>query len=82
MSILTSPGVPAYRITLFYGPEYVEGPPKTIQCVFNVKKRSWKGGIQVVVELDEGQFARVGKSLQFDEWVEDISDSDSREPSD
>ena len=72
MSFLLSPGVPAYRITLFYGPEYVEGPPKIIQCVFNVKKRSWKGGVQIVVDLEEEQFTRVGKSLQFDAWVEDI----------
>ena len=72
MSTLSSPRVPAYRITLFYGPEYLESSPKTIQCVFNVKKRSWKGGVQIVVDLDEIQFMRVGKSLQFDEWLEDI----------
>ena len=72
MSFLSSPGVPAYRITLFYGPEYVEGNPKIIQCVFNVKKRSWKGGVQIVVDLEEEQFTRVGKSLHFDAWVEDI----------
>jgi len=72
MSTLSSPRVPAFRITLFYGPEYVEGSPKTIQCVFNVKKRSWKGGVQIVVDLDELQFVRVGKSLQFNEWLKDI----------
>ena len=72
MSTLSSPRVPAYRITLFYGPEYIQGSPSIIQCVFNVKKRSWKGGVQIVVDVEEVQFVRVGKSMQFDEWVENI----------
>ena len=72
MSTLSSPQVPAYRITLFYGPEYIEGNPKTIHCVFNVKKRSWKGGVQIVVDVDQLQFRRIEKSCQFDEWLDDI----------
>ncbi|GJL66337.1 MAG: hypothetical protein NPIRA05_13080 [Nitrospirales bacterium] len=72
MATRPSPQVPPYRITLFYGPDYLEGSPNTIQCVFNVKKRSWKGGVQIVVDVDHVQFARVGASLRFDQWLETI----------
>ena len=72
MAFVSSPRVPKYRITLFYGPETVEGIPRTVQCVFNVKKRSWKGGVQIVVAIEESQLTRVGKSLQFTEWLEGI----------
>ncbi|MCA9473134.1 MAG: hypothetical protein MRJ96_04850 [Nitrospirales bacterium] len=64
--------VPAYRITLFYGPEYVDGSLQVIQCVFNVKKRSWKGGVQVVVDVEESQFQRIQQSLQFSTWLENM----------
>ncbi len=72
MTKLSSPRVPAYRITLFYGPELIEGQPAIIQCVFNVKKRSWKGGVQIVVEVDELQLLRIGESLGFEEWLAGI----------
>ena len=72
MSFVSSPRVPTYRITLFYGPEIVEAAPRTVQCVFNVKKRSWKGGVQIAVLIEESQLTSVGKSLQFDEWLEAI----------
>ena len=39
-----------FRVTLFVGPQPVEGKPFTQSTVYNVKKRSWKGGIQVAVE--------------------------------
>ena len=70
MSFVSSPRVPTYRITLFYGPELVEATPRTVQCVFNVKKRSWKGGVQIAVVIEESQLTCVGKSLQFDTWLE------------
>ncbi|MCI0568112.1 MAG: hypothetical protein L0Z52_07980 [Acidobacteria bacterium] len=69
MSSVPSPQSPPYRITLFYGPEPVEGDPVRLSCVFNVKKRSWKGGIQVAVELDEGQVARARQTMGFEEWM-------------
>lgn len=72
MSFVSSPRVPTYRITLFYGPEIVEATPRTVQCVFNVKKRSWKGGVQIAVVIEESQLTCVGKSLQFDSWLEAI----------
>ncbi|UCE64689.1 MAG: hypothetical protein JSU59_06070 [Nitrospirota bacterium] len=71
MSFVSSPRVPVYRITLFYGPELVQGVPKTLQCVFNVKKRSWKGGVQIVVAIEETQLVTAKQSLQFDHWVEE-----------
>ena len=72
MPFVSSPRVPAYRITLFYGPESMQGVPKTLQCVFNVKKRSWKGGVQIVVAVEEAQLAKVREALQFDHWIEEI----------
>jgi hypothetical protein len=72
MPFVSSPRVPVYRITLFYGPEWLAGVHKTVQCVFNVKKRNWKGGVQIVVVLEESQLETAKKSLQFDRWVKDI----------
>ena len=72
MSFVSSPRVPTYRITLFYGPEIVEATPRPVQCVFNVKKRSWKGGVQIVVVIEESQLIRVGRSLQFEDWLSEI----------
>ncbi|WP_447978889.1 hypothetical protein [Candidatus Nitrospira bockiana] len=65
--MLTSP--PLYRVTLFYGPDPVEEDPSRVLCVFNVKKRSWKGGVQVAVEVHEGQLSRLRVRLGFDPWL-------------
>jgi hypothetical protein len=46
-----------YRISLFYGPECIDQASGRVHCVFNVKKRSWRAGTQVAVELDEEQLA-------------------------
>jgi hypothetical protein len=64
------PELPPYRITLFFGPEPVNGRPACLSCVFNVKKRSWKGGIQVDVRLDETQVARARRTLGFEGWLD------------
>ncbi len=61
-----------YRITLFVGPESVEGKPSTQHCVFNVKKRSWKGGIQVAVEVNEQQLDDVRRTIDFQPWLRKI----------
>ena len=71
-SLSSSPQTPLYRITLFYGPELVDSIPKVVRCVFNVKKRSWKGGVQIVVTVEESQLVRVGETLHFEEWLETI----------
>lgn len=57
-------GSSPYRVTLFFGPEPVQGTTEVLACVFNVKKRSWKAGIQVVVEIACEQVARLQQVLQ------------------
>lgn len=70
MSRVPSPQVPAFRVTLFFGPDTDETNAHILYCVFNVKKRSWKGGVQVVVKLEQGQFTRLKKKLGFTEWLQ------------
>jgi len=72
MSLLTPPQIPLFRITLFYGPEDVEGASETIHCVFNVKKRSWKGGIQVGIQLDRSQLKELSQQLNYTSWIEQV----------
>jgi hypothetical protein len=68
MVSLPIPQSPNYRVTLFYGPEPVEG--RSVQCcVFNVKKRSWKAGVQVAVEIEDQQFVRALAELRFEDWL-------------
>ncbi len=57
--------VPSYRVTFFFGPEPVEGQPNVLVCVFNVKKRSWKAGIQVSVEMSTGQLAVLRQKMRL-----------------
>ena len=72
MAFVSSPGIPSYRVTLFYGPEIVGAGPNILQCVFNVKKRSWKGGVQVVVAIEESQLQRIKDALQIDHWLHEV----------
>jgi hypothetical protein len=72
MSLLSPPQIPLFRITLFYGPEAVEGASDSVHCVFNVKKRSWKGGIQVEVVMKKNQITQLEGFLQFPSWLEDV----------
>jgi len=69
MSELASPKIPQYRLTLFYGPEQDETDTEVVYCVFNVKKRSWKGGVQVVVEIGQAQLSHICHVLDFDRWL-------------
>lgn len=55
----------SYRVTLFFGPEPVEGDPDVLACVFNVKKRSWKAGIQVSVEIARTHLAQLGQGVHL-----------------
>ncbi len=71
MSLLSPPQIPLFRITLFYGPEQFEGAADTIHCVFNVKKRSWKGGVQVGIVLKRDQIGRLEKQLEVQPWLEE-----------
>lgn len=63
------PQLPLFRVTLFYGPEPVEDDQARLMCVFNVKKRSWKGGVQIAVEVSDEQVKRLQQSLEFDGWI-------------
>ncbi|HEY3198548.1 MAG TPA: hypothetical protein VGJ57_11085 [Nitrospirales bacterium] len=61
-----------FRITFFFGPDNVPERVDVLVCVFNVKKRSWKGGVQVGVELTREQLQRVQEAGQLDELIEMI----------
>ena len=69
MSKFVSPKIPQYRMTLFYGPERDESDLEVLYCVFNVKKRSWKGGVQIAVEITQAQLSQIGKAFNFDQWL-------------
>lgn len=58
-----------FRVTLFVGPQPVEGRPGLSSCVFNVKKRSWKGGIQVAVNMTQSQIDRLRTDMDFPGWL-------------
>jgi hypothetical protein len=61
-----------FRITFFFGPDNFPERPDVLICVFNVKKRSWKGGVQVGVELTENQLTSLRERGQLDELIEMI----------
>jgi hypothetical protein len=70
MAIERAPEPSQFRVTLFVGPQPVEGRPFTSSCVFNVKKRSWKGGIQVAVVLTQSQIDSLSKDVDFSPWLD------------
>lgn len=74
MASVPTPELPQYRVTLFFGPEPVKATPSRVCCVFNVKKRSWKGGVQIVVELEEDQLARARQTFGFEGWLNKVLD--------
>jgi hypothetical protein len=80
MSVASGPEPSQFRVTLFVGPQPVEGRPFTFSCVFNVKKRSWKGGIQVAVAITQSQIDSLIAVLDFPRWLAlaliDLSDED------
>ncbi len=59
----------AFRVTFFFGPEPVDGDSDKQACVFNVKKRSWKGGIQVSVEIGVAQLEALRRKIRFDDRI-------------
>ncbi len=65
--MITTPthDITAYRVTFFFGPEPVEGKTDVLACVFNVKKRSWKAGIQVAVEVSSSQLSALERVVQL-----------------
>ena len=69
MAIERAPEPSQFRVTLFVGPQPVKGRPFTYSCVFNVKKRSWKGGIQVDVAIAQDQVDRLSTDVDFSSWL-------------
>ncbi len=57
---------------MFYGPEGVKSDQNAVYCVFNVKKRSWKGGVQGEIVLFSSQLQDLENALNFPEWLEEI----------
>ena len=80
MAVEHTPEPSQFRVTLFVGPQPVEGRPFTISCVFNVKKRSWKGGIQVAVAITQSQIDTLSTDVDLSRWLAqaliDLSDED------
>jgi hypothetical protein len=66
----TDSDVSQFRVTLFVGPQPVKGKPFTHSTVYNVKKRSWKGGVQVAVELEESQINFLSSTMGFPQWLD------------
>ena len=64
MALETPPDATPYRVTLFFGPEPIDGASTTQTCVFNVKKRSWKAGIQVSVDIATDQLAELQETMR------------------
>ena len=79
MASVPVPELPQYRVTLFFGPEPVKARPSRVCCVFNVKKRSWKGGVQIAVELEEDQLACAGQTIGFEAWLNKLLDGFSKD---
>ena len=69
MAVEPAPEPSQFRVTLFVGPQPVEGKPISFSCVFNVKKRSWKGGIQVAVVITRGQIDTLSTDVDFSRWL-------------
>ena len=72
----SSPDAAPFRVTLFFGPD-LGGPngEEEWRCVFNVKKRSWKGGVQVSVDITRDQVERIRSALPFTSWLKNALES-------
>jgi hypothetical protein len=83
MAVEHAPESSQFRVTLFVGPQPVEGKPFTFSCVFNVKKRSWKGGTQVAVDITQRQIDMLSTEVDFSSWLAQalINLSDEDRPS-
>ncbi len=72
MAIPPSSDPAQYRVTFFFGPEAVEERPDHLRCVFNVKKRSWKGGVQVSVDLAQDHLTRTREQIGYSSWLAEL----------
>jgi hypothetical protein len=69
MAVEHAPEPSQFRVTLFVGPQPVEEAPFNYSCVFNVKKRSWKGGVQVAVALTQRDIDQLSSDIDFPRWL-------------
>lgn len=69
MSSTSVPQTPPYRISLFYGPDTLVGSPPRQSCVFNVKKRSWRTGVQVAVEVSAAHVIQAKIHADYSSWL-------------
>lgn len=69
MNISSSADPSQYRVTFFFGPEPVEHRPDHLRCVFNVKKRSWKGGVQVSIDVAREYLEQARQEIGFSSWI-------------
>lgn len=67
-----TPELSPYRITFFFGPEPVEGESSVLACVFNVKKRSWKAGVQISVEIAQAHLAWLGQEIRLADRIAEV----------
>jgi hypothetical protein len=72
MARKSPPESSSHRVTLFFGPEPVEGEPDSLACVFNVKKRSWKAGVQVSVEIGMDQLSALRHKIRLTDRLTQI----------
>jgi hypothetical protein len=70
MAVEHAPDPSQFRVMLFVGPQPVEGRPF----------RSWKGGIQVAIEVTQNQIDTLSTEVDFSRWLAqaliDFSDED------
>ena len=79
MAIVSSSDPAQYRVTFFFGPEAVEERPDHLRCVFNVKKRSWKGGVQVAVDVTRRHLDRARERIGYASWLAELIHSGHQE---
>jgi hypothetical protein len=72
MAILPLSDPAQYRVTFFFGPEPVEPQSDHLRCVFNVKKRSWKGGVQVAVDMAQRHLDQAREQIGFSSWLTEL----------
>ena len=79
MAIGPSSDLTQYRVTFFFGPEAVEERPDHLRCVFNVKKRSWKGGVQVAVDVALNHLDQARERIRYTSWLAGLVQASSQE---
>lgn len=79
MAMVPSSDPAQYRVTFFFGPEVVEDRPNHLRCVFNVKKRSWKGGVQVAVDVAQDHLDRARERIHYTSWLAELVQTGSQE---